>query len=419
MSTTATPPSSPGTQGTPAVVRTNATGQGGLQARQAPADLFATLLALAADAGGSLAADGSALADPLATDADAAAPDADTEPGENPLAGLLMWQPPGLRDPSADSRQAGTTPDDRAAGLAPGGAPGERKVEGSDTANPAGPATPAGNRPPALSWQVAATRAAQTQVQGNAVHPTTVNGQAEAPAMRWTHAAAAADPGAAALSSRSTVAMDARYQPVPGTWREAVAVNSSGIDESRSAGGTPGERFAVGSPSAAHQADAGGGHTGGESETASGATTEVTNEGSRTPEELLASESEFVEVQHWGTPMLRQASVRVGEDPGQAIDIQLALQGDELRLDIRTDDGAAREALREQAQAALGDRLAQGGLQLGSVSVGAQNQGQGREAPPQAMPTARQPAQGEADAVRQAPVGRTPVDGKPGLDLFI
>ncbi|MCU0941864.1 MAG: flagellar hook-length control protein FliK [Hydrogenophaga sp.] len=419
MSTNATPPSAPGSQGTPAVVRNSATGQSGLQTRQAPADLFATLLAMAADAGGGLAADGSALADPLASDADTATPDADTVPGENPLAGLLMWQPPGLRDPAADHRLAGATPGDRAAALAAGGTPGEPKVEGSDTANPAVPATPAGNRPPALSWQVAATRAAQTQVQANAAHPTTGNGPTEAPAMRWTHAAAAADPGAAALSSRSTVAMDARYQPAPGAWREAVSTNSSGTDDSRPAGSAPGERLAVGSPSAAQQTDAGGGHTGGESETASGATTEAPDEASRTPEELLASESEFVEVQHWGTPTLRQASVRVGEDPGQAIDIQLALQGDELRLDIRTDDSAAREALREQAQAALGDRLAQGGLQLGSVSVGAQNQGQGREAPPQAMPTARQPAQGETEAVRQAPVGRTPVDGKPGLDLFI
>lgn len=417
MSTSATPPTSPASQATPAVVRSSASanGQGGLQARQAPVDLFATLLALAADAGGGTPADGSALADPLASDALADSPDTDTAPGDNPLAGLLMWQPPGLlRDTAAGGQAIDGARGDRAAALSAGGGAGGPKVEGGEAGSPANPLA---NRTPAVSWQVAATRAAQTQFQPSATNPATGHGAADLPAVRWTHAAAAVDPGAAALPSRSTVAMDARYQPAPGAWREAVTGGSAAVDDASAPGGIPGERLAVGQPTAAPQADAGGGHAGGEGETASGTPTDE----ARGPEDLPAADAEAVEVQHWGTPTLRQASVRVGDDPGQSIDIQLALQGDELRLDIRTDDSAAREALREQAQTALGDRLAQGGLQLGSVSVGAQSQGQGqgRDAPPQAMPTARQGLASEPTAVGEAPSGRTPSSGKPGLDLFI
>lgn len=413
MSTSATPPTSPAAPATPAVARnsTAGNGPGGLQPRQAPADLFATLLALAADTG--TPADGAAGIDPLAADADGAAADTDRAPADNPLAGLLMWQPPGLlRETGAGGETANAALGDRAAALATS----EPKPEGGEVANPASPATPQTGKAPALSWQVAATRAAQTQSPTNATQAAGP-GAADLPAIRWTHAAAAADPGAAALPSRSTVAMDARYQPAPGAWREAAPGGNAAIDGSTAPGGLPGERLAVGAPAAGQPADAGGGHAGGDGETASGHATDE----ARGPEDLLPADAEAVEVQHWGTPTLRQASVRVGDEPGQAIDIQLALRGDELRLDIRTDDSAAREALRDQAQTALADRLAQGGLQLGSVSVGThgQGQGQGRDAPTQATPTTRQGPSTDLASAAEAVSGRTPPGTKPGLDLFI
>src|SRR5690606_6592010 len=73
--------------------------------RQAPADLFATLLALAGDA----APLDAAAQDPLAADAqntqDAQDPNA---PDDNPLAGLLLWQPPALDATHPDLARAGS-----------------------------------------------------------------------------------------------------------------------------------------------------------------------------------------------------------------------------------------------------------------------------------------------------------------------
>lgn len=78
------------------------------------------------------------------------------------------------------------------------------------------------------------------------------------------------------------------------------------------------------------------------------------------------------EVGHWGTGALRHASLRVGEDAATAIDIQLRVQGQQVDVNFATENPEARDALREQASAALSELMQQGGLGLGGVSVGTQ-----------------------------------------------
>ncbi|NIM41973.1 MAG: hypothetical protein GTN84_13405 [Hydrogenophaga sp.] len=93
-----------------------------------------------------------------------------------------------------------------------------------------------------------------------------------------------------------------------------------------------------------------------------------------------------------------------------------------MQLDIRTDDAAAREALREQAQAALGERLQQGGLTLGQVSVGEQGQGQGelRRDGQGAQASAHRGERAGAEA-GDTPAARAASPGASdrGLDLFV
>ncbi len=380
------------------------------QRTQTPADLFAALLALAADA--------TDASDPLAAATDEAAHGDEHPPGDsdNPLAGLMFWQPrnpleqaaaratgDGAIDPALDETR-------REASMSPSRA---------DAANT--PALPANARASGPSWQVMASRAAQTAPAG------TGTGN-DAPAIRWQRVAPDTAAGTPAWGQRSTVTLDPRFpasaHPMPTAADRAAAP----VFADESAPAATGERVAIGSagpaPAAASgpaaQADMAGGGDGGAGGT--GGDTADTPPGSDGPgddaQASQAGDADAVEVQHWGGAHgLRHASLRVGEDAARAIDIQLALRGDEVQLDIRTDDSATRDALREQAQAALGERLQQGGLQLGNVSVGAQQQDRQHEGHAPTVQTARTPGDDPADAgAVQQP--RT-AERAGGLDLFI
>ena len=127
----------------------------------------------------------------------------------------------------------------------------------------------------------------------------------------------------------------------------------------------------------------------------------------------------------WGAQHLRHASVRVGEPGEQAIDIQLTMAGQEVRVEFRTDDAQTRAGLAQDGGASLGDLLQRSGLDLGGVSVGAQGQsaGQGQDTParaPQAQPQLAAQRGREVDAPASATQPPRPrADGSRPLDLFV
>lgn len=136
-----------------------------------------------------------------------------------------------------------------------------------------------------------------------------------------------------------------------------------------------------------------------------------------------AQEAEEVVEAHWGMPQLRQASLRVGEAGEDAIEIQLAMTGQELNVEFRTDNSEARASLAQEASQSLGDLLERSGIQLGNVSVGAQSQQQGEHgrAPAQAPAQARARTASVGDnTAAAAPVEQRPrSDGSRPLDLFV
>ena len=124
---------------------------------------------------------------------------------------------------------------------------------------------------------------------------------------------------------------------------------------------------------------------------------------------------------------LRHASLRVGENGEDAIDIQLALRGEQLNVDFRTDNAEARASLQSQASETLSDMLERGGIQLGQVSVGAQSQQSNRQGDAEARHTvpaaARRnatsaTASGNDEGLRPAAPPRRS-DGSRPLDLFV
>jgi flagellar hook-length control protein FliK len=405
------------------------------QRTPAPADLFADLLALAAEA-----APGEA-GDPLAT-ADTVEQGAPQDPDDkdDPLAGLMFWQPQGPQaqaqatSAAGDGTRAGSTSTampDRAAADAlrePSARTAEPAIPAPESGPAPGAAAPTNARPngPAgPSWQVMASRAAQNA-------PASAGG--DTPATRWTRATPEAPAHAPAWGLRSTVNLDPRFpataQTAPGTAQ--VTASATGLTtagawaDDAAAPANTGERAAIGGTALAAgpaasgstaQTDMSGGQGGGEGSDTANTTPDVNGQ-SDDPGIAHASDAEAVDVQHWGgTHGLRHASLRFGEDAARAIDIQLALRGDEVQLDIRTDDSATRDALREQAQAALGERLQQGGLQLGNVSVGAQQQERQREGHTTTLPQAR--TGGESSAETAAPQQARAAERAGGLDLFI
>ncbi len=430
-------------------------GANGTQAhgqRQAPADLFATLLALAADAA---PVDGSATDALAAADAidglDSGAPaggktgkagkgkpgiDAQDPLDEHPLAGLMLWQPPALDKTHPDlARAARGDTAVAASGAALTETQGAQALDTDPALRAADAAANGTARAPGLSWQVAATRAAQAQPAAGtpaalqaAARATGGNG-ADVPALRWSAAAPdAANAANAHLDAvRSTVTLDARF---PAAHAALGGSAGAGAADDAAPGAAPSGTWtgpaAVGAAGNAAQADGSGGQAGAGPDSHDGHTRLATDDSTAQPNDPYAearADAEAVEVQHWGGAHgLRHASLRVGEEAGRAIDIQLAVRGDEVRLDIRTDDSATRDALREQARAALGERLQQGGLQLADVSVGSQQQDRPREGHTPTLHQPRVQRDSAEPATPATPPARAQAAQRPangGLDLFI
>lgn len=132
-----------------------------------------------------------------------------------------------------------------------------------------------------------------------------------------------------------------------------------------------------------------------------------------------SAEPQAETVSHWSTQNLRHASLRVGQPGEDAIDIQLSLSGQEVRVDFRTDSAEARASLQHSANASLGDLLQGSGIQLGGVSVGSQGQPSQRDASVAAAEqasqrAARPPATPEAALAPLRPLS----DGSRPLDVF-
>ncbi|MCB2017674.1 MAG: flagellar hook-length control protein FliK [Hydrogenophaga sp.] len=135
----------------------------------------------------------------------------------------------------------------------------------------------------------------------------------------------------------------------------------------------------------------------------------------------------------FATPNLHKASLRVGESDGDAIDIRLSMNGQALDLGFRTDDPETRAALARHAQGNLSDLLQRNGIQLGDVSVGAQNGQDSASGHPSgngastasngqgALGSAARAGRGTDSSADPAPRTSSPArtnDGS-GLDLFI
>jgi len=410
------PPATQAAHGQPA----NASRTG--QAQQQPTDLFSSLLALLSpDAlpldpqGGELAGTAQPAEDP---------PAEDTAITDNPLAALMAWTAPHALEPApltGEASLAGETRglDTRAERL------GATSADALPVANGTAP-----GRQVAAPWQPTARTPASPAANPFAPNPSgTPTGSGDTPAMRWSRAASPADTAGNAWPVRSTVALDARFQAATPTGTVAAfapgAPGAADADDLALPGASPtGGARAIGEAAAGLAGATADSGLGGEASAEGGGTHSDSGTEQNTAQDPYAApaDAEAVEVQHWGTGAMRHASLRVGEDAQNAIDIQLALRGDEVQLDIRTDDAAAREALREQAQAALGERLQQGGLTLGQVSVGEQGQGQGElrrdgQATPANAPRGERAGAeaGETAAARPASTGT----GERGLDLFV
>lgn len=415
-------------------------------------DLFASLLTLlssAQEAPAGIAAGGAhgsaeSSADGREPHGPAQAPDAT---GHHPLAALLGW-------PGALPQSPGPVPGASAAAATPGA-----QHPSAPTARAAGAtAAPAEGAPgtglplsgmtvletpvaPDASLQAALGRAdpgeaAKPSAKGLASSATQPLGSATAAARATAWRApqgltpvtvqppqggptASGDKGPSAppawmVQTRSTVALAERLGPAPVSETSATGV------------GGP----APVAPAAGAQAGAGHGSSGAASdpntphaaaERTAGPDTD-TPPADATPNPAARETEEGAEV-HWGASSLRHASLRVGEAGEDAIDIQLALTGQELRVDFRTDNADARASLAQDARESLGDLLQRSGIQLGSVSVGAQGQQQGghAHAPAAAPHSPRGRAGSDSDATpAAAPVGPRPrSDGSQPLDLFV
>jgi len=131
------------------------------------------------------------------------------------------------------------------------------------------------------------------------------------------------------------------------------------------------------------------------------------------------AEPEADQISHWSNLNLRHASLRVGQGGEDAIDIQLSMSGQEVRVDFRTDNAEARASLQQNAGESLADLLQRSGIQLGDVSVGAQGQrhdgAERRDAAPARL---RQPEDTAAEPLASPAISRPRADGSQPLDVF-
>lgn len=129
----------------------------------------------------------------------------------------------------------------------------------------------------------------------------------------------------------------------------------------------------------------------------------------------------------WTAGALRQASLRVGEDSEEAIDIELSLRGQDVSVDFRTDNPEARHSLQHHAGQTLSDLLQRSGMQLAGLSVGGQaagdRQASGGESRPSTgtRPVGRRHSPDGSDAVAHTarPASPNRGTGPSSLDLFV
>jgi flagellar hook-length control protein FliK len=381
--------------------------------KPAAADLFASLLNLVSD---------THLAPEAATPPDAeTASDGETPTDDktgNPLAALLAWAMPAATAPAtaaptgngasateAPTAAAASTPT-AALGIDKALAEAGVNIDGMTRVDEAAPAPTVA----ALARAAVASRPAfsplhpGTQAPQRAGDATASHGGA--PAMVWQRGAVAgtealqqqhADPHA---QVRSTVALNERFG--------FSAAAEFGAPALREFGGTttsPGSLTAPGTGLDASQtvAAASGADSAGGEHAHDGQAEQTTGDA---PSHADASaEAEGPTVSHWGTQHLRHASLRVGGEGGaDAIDIQLAVKGQEVQVAFQTDSAEARASLREN----------------GSVSVGAQGQPQGGGSHARPADSPRTEAMGRTAAAEPAsrPVLQPRADGSRPLDVF-
>lgn len=396
------------------------------QGAEAGGDLFSSLLALLAST--NLPADESATS--LTDTTDAARTDA---PQDNPLAGLLAtlpgWMPAGMK--AAASGAAGADTGDRAgqgAALTPPG-----KIDGATplTAEARAllqPLEPGAARERGLEARVerslnndkARPALGATGFGTQASHIGTTGqpgrGAELAPGLTWVRTGGASETAAQALaSSRPTVALDERFAGTPAPSWSAVAQREAGLDDEL----RPGEALGLRSGPAAASGEGGGigaagtsSATTGDGSLGSDAGQGGSASGNDTPRDdstqPWATAADDTEVTHWGAGHVRHASLRVGGEGEDAIDIRLQMQGQEVQVGFATDDAQTRELLREQAPQVLGELLGRSGVELGGVSVGAQGQ-------PGHHTGSGTPAERAAGIERTGRSGRTEATAAPAL----
>lgn len=403
--------------------------QGGNQARanaDKPAeDLFASLLSLVSDTH-------------LASAEDEAAQDALTEADDktdnNPLAALLAWGVPGATTPTGAGAGSTATP-------APGKGEGAAREGGIDVSGMTRVDEAATNLPNA------ATQARAAAASRPAFSPLNPNAAASATAATSTGAQRGGDsnalPGGApamvwqrgAVSSTEALQQQqsAQFAQVRATvaLNERLGVASAGAEVGASP--TSPREFALSGPVASATATgpaldgsltaASGtapGDSSGNGDPASQAFADQGNSDGRHAADARA-DAEGPTVSHWGTQHMRHASLRVGGEGADAIDIQLAVKGQEVQVAFQTDNAEARATLRESAGESLADLLQRSGIQLGGVSVGSQGQAQGDGAyqPRQAgLSTEALGRASQAAEPAARPVLAPRTDGSRPLDVF-
>ena len=411
--------------------------------KPAAADLFASLLNLVSDT--HLAPDAAAPTLVETPAADKAEPD---DPTDNPLAALLAWATPAtaaaaaapaatgvetatpaatsgqtaLPDPGLPAHDPADTGVVDISGMLP--VVDDTGIDPEALPAPAGPASAAA-RP---AFATPASRPAFAS-RADAALPSS------APAMVWQRGAAtgtdalqqqfASQSIQHALSMpsthvRSTVALDERFTMATAHATQAGTPREAGFEFTLPANGglragTADAGPAIASPTLSEGSalgDATGGSTG---DAMPGEQSGQAHDGTH-----AEREAEGPTVSHWGTQHLRHASLRVGESGADAIDIQLSMKGQEVQVAFQSDNAEARASLREGASDALAELMQRSGIQLGQVSVGAQGQQHGGNAPH--TPTVSRgeiAARGEASAPPAVKAAASPrADGSQPLDLF-
>lgn len=410
-------------------------------AKEGGGDLFSSLLALLSatrDAPALAADDSEALSElpgqglPQASDA-----------ANNPLAALLGW-------PGAAPQTLAALPGSGAAPTAQAltGLAGNATAQAASAANGSATglplqgmtllATPAAPDADTLA-AIAEATASPPALTGDAAQPPAgsgiASGTAGARASVWRSTVGTAQAAASATAQALQTGPQAHGDKVQSAHQALVAQTRStvALDErfgqaqaSESPLAPAGGVAAAGSSAGTHAQGGGAGSPGAMPDTSTPDTAAERTElpGTDTAYADSARETDDTAAAHWGTPTLRHASLRVGEAGEDAIDIQLAMAGQELRVDFRTDSAEARASLTQDASGSLGELLQRSGIQLGSVSVGAQSQQQGEPGRAHEQPASPslgrgRPATDNDAAGTPAPVVRPRSDGSRPLDLFV